>query len=93
MVQAIKGLKKKGVWIFGMEKNAEDSVFRSDLTGPTAIVIGSERSGIRPLVRKNCDFLISIPQFGPIESLNASVAGAVVMYEGLRQRRSLAFKH
>lgn len=93
MVQTIKGLKKKGIWIFGMEKNAENSVFRSDLTGPTAIVIGSEKSGIRPLVKKNCDFLISIPQYGPIESLNASVAGAVVMYEVLRQRRSRASKH
>ena len=86
MVQTVKLLKKKGVWIFGMEINAADSVYAIDLTGPAAIIIGSEESGIRPLVKKNCDFLISIPQLGPVQSLNASVAGALVMYEVLRQR-------
>jgi len=90
MVQTVKQLKETGVWIFGMEKNAANSVFTSDLTGPLAIVIGSEESGIRPLLKKHCDFLISIPQLGPVESLNASVAGAVVMYEVLRQRRYTA---
>jgi 23S rRNA (guanosine2251-2'-O)-methyltransferase len=92
MVQTIKEFKKKGIWIFGMEKKAADSVFTCDLTGPAALIIGSEKSGVRPLVKKNCDFLISIPQLGPIESLNASVAGAVVMYEVLRQRQYIAGK-
>ena len=92
MVQTIKQLKEKGIWIYGMEKNAENSVFTSDLTGPAALIIGSEKSGIRPLVKKNCDFLISIPQLGPIESLNASVAGAVVMFEVLRQRQYVVGK-
>ena len=87
MVQAIKDLKEKGVWILGLERDADQSIFASDLTGPIAIVIGGEQRGIRLLVKKNCDFLVSIPQQGPIDSLNASVAGAVAMYESYRQRR------
>ncbi len=86
LVNTIRELKEKGMWIAGMAADADQSLFKSDLTGPLAIVIGGEEKGIRPLVRKNCDFLISIPQEGLIDSLNASVAGAVVMYEAYRQR-------
>ena len=71
----------------GMDKSANKSIFSSDLSGPIAIVIGGEEKGIRALVKKNCDYLISIPQIGPVDSLNASVAGAVVMYEAFRQRK------
>ncbi len=86
LVSTIKELKEKGMWIAGMAADADQSLFESDLTGPLAIVIGGEEKGIRPLVRKHCDFLIRIPQEGQIDSLNASVAGAVVMYEAYRQR-------
>ena len=87
MVTTIKMLKKKGVWVVGMDKNAVRSVFSSDLSDSIAIVIGGEEKGIRPLVKKHCDDLISIPQKGEIDSLNASVAGAVVLYEAFRQRK------
>ena len=86
MVNTIDALKEKGWWIAGMEKASDRSIFLSDLTGHIAIVIGGEEKGIRPLVKKHCDFLMSIPQAGPVSSLNASVAGAVVMYEAFRQR-------
>ncbi len=86
MVNTIKDLKEKGLWIAGMEKTSDKSIFFSDLTGPVAIVIGGEEKGMRPLVKKHCDFLMSIPQTGQVNSLNASVAGAVVMYEAFRQR-------
>lgn len=86
LVNTIKDLKKKGIWIAGMESCADQSVFDADLTCPLGIVIGGEEKGIRPLVKKNCDFMISVPQKGVIDSLNASVAGAVAMYEVFRQR-------
>lgn len=86
LARALEELKKKGVWICGMDAHGSRSIFASDLTGALAIVIGGEERGIRPLVRRQCDYLAAIPQKGPINSLNASVAGAVVMYEALRQR-------
>jgi 23S rRNA (guanosine2251-2'-O)-methyltransferase len=87
LVNVVKLLKKEGVWIIGLDQIADKSAFKSNLKGPVAIVIGGEGKGIRPLVKKNCDFLISIPQQGPVESLNASAAGAVAMYEVFRQRQ------
>jgi len=87
MTNTIKALKKSGLWVAGMDKTSDKSIFFNDLTVPVAIVVGGEESGIRPLVKKHCDFLMSIPQTGPVDSLNASVAGAVVMYEDFRQRR------
>jgi 23S rRNA (guanosine2251-2'-O)-methyltransferase len=89
MASAIKNLKEKGVWIVGMDQASDRSIFSSDLTGSVAIVIGGEEKGIRPLVKKHCDFLISVPQTGPVGSLNASVAGAIAMYEVFRQRMYL----
>jgi len=86
MVNTIGVLKEKGWWIAGMEKTSDKSIFLSDLTGRLAIIIGGEEKGIRPLVKKRCDFLMSIPQKGPVTSLNASVAGAVALYEAFRQR-------
>ncbi len=86
MVTTIKALKQNGLWIAGLDKAARLSVFKQDLSGPLAVVIGGEEKGIRPLVKKNCDFLMAIPQQGTVDSLNASVAGGVVMYEIFRQR-------
>jgi 23S rRNA (guanosine2251-2'-O)-methyltransferase len=87
MVRTVKMLKDHGLWIIGLDQNAPQSMYATDLTGPMALVIGGEQKGIRPLVKRNCDMLISIPQCGPISSLNASVAGAIVMYESFRQRQ------
>ncbi len=86
MASAIQALNKSGVWVFGLDRSAGKSVFASDLAGSAAIVIGGEEKGIRPLVKKHCDMLMSIPQEGPVDSLNASVAGAVALYEAYRQR-------
>ena len=87
LVQTIKQFKNKGVWVMGLDKDAEQSIYDGDMTGSVAIVLGGEQKGIRPLVKKNCDFLVSIPQPGALDSLNASVAAAVAMYEALRQRQ------
>jgi len=88
IAETIKALQKKGIWVAGMDRHADTSIFVSDLTGPIAIVIGGEEKGIRPLVKKHCDMLMSIPQTGVVNSLNASVAGAVSMYEAFRQREA-----
>ena len=88
MVSTIKTLKESGLWVAGLDKYRGKSIYASDLTGPMALVIGSEEKGIRPLVKKHCDLMIAIPQIGDVDSLNASVAGGVVMYETYRQREA-----
>lgn len=85
--QTINELKEKGLWIIGTDMDGE-SCYKSNLTGPIAIVIGNEGTGISRLVKENCDLVVSIPVMGNIESLNASVAGGIVMYEIRRQRDS-----
>ncbi len=82
----LRELKESGVWVFGLDGEGDRSLFEADLTGNIALVIGSEHKGIRPLVKKECDFLVSIPNMGRINSLNASVAGGIAMFEALRQR-------
>ncbi len=86
MANTIKLLKNNGLWIAGIDQTADESIFSCDMNMFNAVVIGGEGKGIRPLVKKHCDKLLSIPQTGLIDSLNASVAGAVVMYEAFRQR-------
>jgi 23S rRNA (guanosine2251-2'-O)-methyltransferase len=86
LARALQELKDQGVWIFGLDHRGEQDCYHTDFTGPSALVIGGEGKGIRPLVKKACDHLVSIPQEGAVVSLNASVAGAVVMYEAYRQR-------
>jgi len=87
LVQAIKQCKDKGLWVIGLQKDAPQSIYAGDLTESIAILLGGEQKGLRPLVKKNCDFLFSIPQQGPVDSLNASAAAAIAMYEAVRQRR------
>lgn len=87
MADALKRMKQRGIWLTGADQNGPETVFRSDLTGALAIVIGGEEKGIRPLVKKQCDFMVSVPQTGAIGSLNASAAAAVIMYEAFRQRQ------
>ncbi len=82
----LKGLKKKGVWIAGLDADGETSLFQADFSGDIALVIGGEHSGIRPLVKKECDFIVSLPMVHGVTSLNASVACGIAMYEVLRQR-------
>ena len=86
MVSTMTTLKESGLWIAGLDKHKGKSIYASDLTGPMALVIGSEEKGISPLVKKHCDLMVAIPQTGDVDSLNASVAGGVVMYETYRQR-------
>jgi len=88
LVQTIRHCKSRGLWIIGLQKEAKQSVYAGDLTGPIALVLGGEQKGIRQLVKKNCDFLFSIPQQGKLNSLNVSVAAAVALYEAFRQRIS-----
>lgn len=83
---AIKELKERGLWIYGTSADAENSMWTTDLKGAVCLVIGSEGDGMGRLVTENCDFLVSIPMRGHINSLNASAAAAVMMYEVLRQR-------
>lgn len=86
IAQTIDYLKKKNIWVVGTDASGEKSFYKSDLTGPVALVIGSEGEGMGKLVREKCDFVVNIPMKGRISSLNAAVAGAIVMYEILKQR-------
>lgn len=83
---AIKDLKERGLWIYGTSVDAQSSFWETDFTGPVCIVIGSEGDGMGRLVTENCDFLLSIPMRGKVNSLNASAAASIMMYEVLRQR-------
>jgi 23S rRNA (guanosine2251-2'-O)-methyltransferase len=82
----LRTLKQHQAWIAGLDAKADTLLSQADLTGHLAMVVGGEHKGIRPGVLKECDFLVSIPITGPVNSLNASVAGGMAMYEGLRQR-------
>ena len=83
----MKQLKAKGIWIYGAEADGEP--FRkADLSGPAALVIGSEGNGLGRLVRENCDMILSIDMYGKINSLNASVSAGILMYEIVRGRHS-----
>ncbi len=86
IAQTIEELKEAGVWIVGTEMTAEKNFTEIDYTVPVALIIGNEGKGMRRLVKEKCDFLVKIPMKGNFESLNASVAGAIVMYEVLRKR-------
>ena len=83
---AMEELKEKGVWIFGTAAEGSIPMYKADLTGPTAIVIGSEGDGMSRLVRQNCDVTVHIPMKGQISSLNASAAASILLYEAVRQR-------
>ncbi|MEK7850952.1 MAG: TrmH family RNA methyltransferase, partial [Deltaproteobacteria bacterium] len=86
IAQTLDALKKEGLWIIGTEGEAKANLYSADFKGAIGLVIGSEGEGIRPLVAKKCDILVSIPIKGKVSSLNASAAAAVVMYEVVRQR-------
>ncbi|HEX9829876.1 MAG TPA: 23S rRNA (guanosine(2251)-2'-O)-methyltransferase RlmB, partial [Bacteroidota bacterium] len=87
IVQATEELKENGVWIIGTAMEGDRTYYEADYKGPIAIVVGNEGRGIRRLVKEKCDFLVRIPLYGKIESLNASVAGALVLFEAVKTRR------
>ena len=83
---ALQELKKRGMWIYGTAADGQSALWKTDFSGAVALVIGSEGDGMGRLVRESCDFIVSLPMRGRINSLNASAAAAIVMYEVLRQR-------
>jgi 23S rRNA (guanosine2251-2'-O)-methyltransferase len=88
LVNVIERLKTYDVWVAGLEAAHDAQRYdQADLSGSMAIVVGSEGKGLRRLVRERCDFLLQLPMCGQVTSLNASVAGSVVLYEALRQRQ------
>ena len=82
----LEELKQRGIWIFGTAADGSTPLYGADLKGPAAIVIGSEGGGMGRLVAQRCDFLVSIPMRGKLNSLNASAAAAILLYEAVRQR-------
>ena len=87
IARAIEILKDAGVWTVGLAGDAPKRYDEVDLTLPTAIVVGAEGTGLRRLVRERCDWLVSIPMAGHVQSLNVSVAAGIALFEAVRQRR------
>ena len=85
ITQSLETLKKSGYWIYGLAGEAKQSLYEVAFSGNIVLVIGSEGEGIRPLVRKQCDLVMSIPHYGGVGSLNASVAGGIAMFEVARK--------
>lgn len=88
--QTLKKLQKRGFWVIGADMDGSTDYFHSSLTEPIVLVIGSEGRGMSHLVKETCDVLVQIPMFGHVNSLNASVAAALLMYEAVRQRQAVA---
>ncbi len=87
MTRALETMKKAGVWIIGLDERGSPDYTDHDFRGDCCLVLGSEGTGLHDLVKRNCDYLLRIPMAGSVSSLNVSVAGAVVMFEAMRQRR------
>jgi|DewCreStandDraft_1066081.scaffolds.fasta_scaffold00115_84 23S rRNA (guanosine2251-2'-O)-methyltransferase len=92
LVRALEQLKEAGVWIFGLEAGGPDAFDRIDWDLPVCIVVGSEGEGLRRVVRQRCDRLVSLPMAGKINSLNAAVAGSIVLYHAWRWRTRVGQK-
>ncbi|MEW6088491.1 MAG: 23S rRNA (guanosine(2251)-2'-O)-methyltransferase RlmB [bacterium] len=86
--QEIERLKSENIWVVGLDTRAEKSIYEMDLKIPLAIVIGSEGEGLHKLIKERCDFLANLPMNGKINSLNASVAAGICLYEAVRQRKN-----
>ncbi len=86
LAAALETMKRRGLWIYGAEAGGQSPLWRTDMKGPLCLVIGSEGAGMSRLVRERCDFVMSIPLLGRVNSLNASAAAAVLLYEIVRQR-------
>ena len=90
IVQTLRSLKEQGFWVIGADMDGESLYFDADLDRPLVLVIGAEGKGLGRLVKENCDMLVRIPMQGGVNSLNASAAGAILMYEVVRQRMQKA---
>lgn len=88
LTRTLLELKERGFWVAGAAMEGSTPLWEADFRSPTALVVGSEGKGLSRLVAEACDFLVSIPMYGSISSLNASVAGALLLYEAVRQRRT-----
>jgi 23S rRNA (guanosine2251-2'-O)-methyltransferase len=88
VANTVDALKKEGLWVYGASGEATELIYDLDLNLDLAIVIGAEGKGIRPLVKRKCDRLFSIPMKGPVSSFNASVSAAMILYEVMRQRHA-----
>ncbi|MCE3270871.1 MAG: rlmB [Ramlibacter sp.] len=86
LARTLGELKERSIWCLGLSDEATQTLYQSDLKGPTALVLGAEGTGLRQLTRKTCDALVSIPMLGAVESLNVSVASGICLYEAVRQR-------
>jgi len=91
LVRALEELKRRNLWIIGLDERGTADYDQFDLTGDCVIVLGREGAGLHDLVRRTCDHLLRIPMAGGVSSLNVSAAGAVVLYEAFRQRRNAAY--
>ena len=89
LTACLKELKEEGLWVFGADAAGDRTLYEADLKGPAAIVIGSEGDGMSRLVAQTCDVLVRIPMKGKLNSLNASAAAAILLYEAVRQRIEL----
>lgn len=89
ITRTLEELKEAGVWVAGLEVSGNKYYYEQDLKGPMALVIGSEGKGISRLVQEHCDFLVKIPMMGKTTSLNASVAGGILIFEALKQRTAV----
>ena len=87
VAQTIEELKKQGFWVLGAHMEGQQTLYQADLTSPLVLVIGNEGKGLSRLTKERCDFLVTIPMYCRINSLNASVAAAILMYEAVRQRQ------
>jgi 23S rRNA (guanosine2251-2'-O)-methyltransferase len=90
LVRVLEELKAQGIWIYGAEAKAQQTLYQADLSGPLAIALGAEGTGLRRLTQEHCDVLLQIPMQGSVPSLNVSVATGVFLFEVVRQRRSLS---
>ena len=88
ITETMNYLKEKGLWIIGTDMDTDKYYYNQNMTGPIAIVIGSEGFGMSRLVKENCDILVKIPMNGKITSLNASVSAGIVMYEIVKQKNA-----
>ncbi len=86
LVSVIRELKQLGLWVVGADLDAEKTCFEAELSGPLALILGSEGEGLHRLVRETCDFMVNIPMYGKVGSLNVSVAAGIIIYEAMRQR-------
>lgn len=87
VAQTIEDLKKQGFWVLGAHMEGQQTMYQADMTVPLVLVIGNEGKGLSRLTKEKCDFLVTIPMYGKLNSLNASVAAGLLVYEAVRQRQ------